>query len=191
MHRIAPSACTVEDQRQPAYGADVHADAHHLGKREVGLGYALDIAHRTAAEIDGGETGCLGKLGGQRIEDDGRFNQRVTADHLAEIAHDLLLRNPRVRSLGRIGQQQRCGSCGPIKIFGEAAKPRWHLRFSPAGENLQVRCSPPAHPPRYEPSCPLELLCASQRKSAGHRASIAAAASNATKSHAPVRRLPR
>ena len=49
MHRIAPSAAAVEDQRQPAYCADVHADAHHLGKRQVRLGDALDIAECTAA----------------------------------------------------------------------------------------------------------------------------------------------
>src|ERR1700730_1988107 len=61
LHCLEP-ARAVEDQRQPADGAGVHADAHHLGKREVALGHALDVAHCTTAEIDGRKSGGLGKL---------------------------------------------------------------------------------------------------------------------------------
>ncbi len=59
MHRVAPAAGAVENQRQRADGADVERGLGHLGQRQVGLGAGLDVAHRAAAEIERAEPRSL------------------------------------------------------------------------------------------------------------------------------------
>lgn len=63
VHRIAPAAGAVEDQRQRADGADFETSLRHLGQREVCLGPAFDVAHRPAAQVEGSESRRLGELG--------------------------------------------------------------------------------------------------------------------------------
>jgi len=88
MHRIAPSARAVEDERKRANGADVDSDTHHLGQREVGFGDALDVAESAAAEINRRETCGLGEFGAQRIEHDRRFDERRALEHCSQLVHE-------------------------------------------------------------------------------------------------------
>jgi hypothetical protein len=103
MHRIAPSARAVEDERQAGDGADVDPDAHHFGQRQVGLGDALDIAEAAAAQVQRGEARGLGELRANRIEDDRRFDERRGAYHFTQACHSVSLTAPISRAVRRSG----------------------------------------------------------------------------------------
>jgi hypothetical protein len=93
MHRVAPAAGAVEDQRQVADGADVERRLGHLGQRQIGFGAGLDVAHRAATEIQRLKPGGLGQQGRDRVEYERRIDRLRPGDQTAEFVH--LAKSPR------------------------------------------------------------------------------------------------
>jgi hypothetical protein len=68
VHGVAPAASAVENERKRTDGADIDPELHHFGQREIGLGDALDVSERSAAEIERTKSRGLRELGADRIE---------------------------------------------------------------------------------------------------------------------------
>jgi hypothetical protein len=85
VHGITPAAAGIENDRQPAHGANIDRDFGHLGQGDVGFGHALEPAERAAAHVDRLEPRILGNPRHDRIERTGSDDQLIASDKFAEI----------------------------------------------------------------------------------------------------------